>query len=279
MMDLTIIGAGRAAWAFGRTWKRTGGEIRAILTRAGTGSETAARLATEERPILPDAIGDAEIVLFAVPDRAITGVYEILRPAIPERAPLFHASGALTSGLFDRSHCFSLHPLRSLPAAGSDSLDLAGTIFTWEGDPGTLEIAGAIVRAAGGDLRRLDPRRKLLYHAAAVFGSNYVAALLEESASMLEEAGIDDPRGGVSILAGSAVANWAAASDSGGFTGPIRRGDAALVEDHLSALGGDPARFEIYRHLGLSIVRALKEDPDSIGLQEIEHLLRRAVRS
>jgi predicted short-subunit dehydrogenase-like oxidoreductase (DUF2520 family) len=278
-MDLTIIGAGRAAWTFGRTWRQTGGEIRAILTRRGSGSEAAERLAAEERPLLPDSVGDAEIVLFAVPDREITGVYQLLRHAIPERALMFHASGALTSDLFHRSHCFSLHPLRSLPAEGSDPLDLAGTIFTWEGDPETLEIATAIVRAAGGDLRRLDPRRKRLYHAAAVFGSNYVAALLEESKLMLEEAGIDDPREAVSILAGSAVANWSGANDSGGFTGPIRRGDAALVEDHLRALSGDPARLEIYRLLGLRIVRALKEDPNSTGLQEIEHLLRQAVRS
>jgi predicted short-subunit dehydrogenase-like oxidoreductase (DUF2520 family) len=278
-MDLTIIGAGRAAWTFGKLWRRTGGEIRAIHTRRGGGSEAARLLETDERPLRPEALGDAGLVLFALPDRVISDSWNSLREAIPATAVLFHSSGALTSALFGRPSCFSLHPLRSLAPVGTDGLDLTGTLFTWEGDPATLDLAGRIVSAAGGLLRRVDPQRKLLYHAAAVFGSNYIAALLEEARLMMEEAGLEDTREAVAILAGSAISNWASTGEAGGFTGPIRRGDTSLVEDHLMALSNDPDRLALYRLLGLRILRALKEDPDSTGLQEIEHLLRQAVRS
>jgi predicted short-subunit dehydrogenase-like oxidoreductase (DUF2520 family) len=274
-MDLTIIGAGRAAWTFGKLWQHTGGEIRAIHTRRGGASEAARLLATDERPLRPEALDDAGLVLFALPDRAISETWSSLREAIPSTAVLFHSSGALTSSLFARRFCFSLHPLRSLPPVGTERLELTGTLFTWEGDPATLDLAGRFVSAAGGVLRRVDPQRKLLYHAAAVFGSNYVAALLEEARLMMEEAGLEDTRAAVAILAGSAISNWASTAEAEGFTGPIRRGDTSLIEDHLKALSNDPDRLALYKLLGRSILRAVKEDPDSIGLQEIEHLLRR----
>jgi predicted short-subunit dehydrogenase-like oxidoreductase (DUF2520 family) len=274
-MDLTIIGAGRAAWTFGKLWRQTGGEIRAIHTRRGGGSEAARLLETDERPLLPEALDDAGLVLFALPDRVISETLSSLREAIPDAAVLFHSSGSLTSAVFARPSCFSLHPLRSLSPVGTEKLDLTGTLFTWEGDPATFELAGRIVSAAGGVLRRVDPHRKLLYHAAAVFGSNYVAALLEEARLMMEEAGLDDTRESLAMLAGSAISNWASSTEAGGFTGPIRRGDPSLVADHLRALADDPDRLEIYRLLGLSVLRAVKEDSDSIGLQEIERLLRR----
>src|SRR5580765_1848013 len=165
-MKLGIIGSGRASWAFANTWKRIGWPLTGIATRGAP---------------IDDLAAESDIILVAVSDRAI----EEVAATIPEtNAVIFHPSGALPA----LRGGFSLHPLKSLPPVGEPS-DLEGTLLVFEG--AHREIAEQIAKKAGARFAEIAPDAKIRYHAGAVFGSNYIAALLDIAEELI---GIDGAR-------------------------------------------------------------------------------------
>ncbi len=237
-MNLGIIGSGRAAWAFASTWRRIGWPVAGIATR-GVEWDLAPRKTIDDLAAITD------ILLVAVSDRAI----EEVAAAIPEtKAIIVHPSGplpALRGG-------FSLHPLKSLPPVGEPS-DLAGTLLVFEGRH--REVAERIAAAAGARFAAIAPEAKTRYHAAAVFGSNYVAALLDIAEELI---GIDGVREDLAALARSAIDNWLAHTDGQRFTGPAARGESEVMQRHLEELRDQPELAEIYRLLAARIVATAK---------------------
>jgi predicted short-subunit dehydrogenase-like oxidoreductase (DUF2520 family) len=229
-MKLGIIGSGRAAWAFASTWRRIGWPLTGIAARGAPIDELAAT---------------SDLILVAVSDRAI----EEVAAAIPEtNAIIIHPSGALPA----LRGGFSLHPLKSLPPVGEPS-DLEGTLLVFEG--AHRDVAEQIATKAGARFAEISADAKIRYHAGAVFGSNYIAALLDIAEELI---GIDGAREDIAALARSAIDNWIAHPDTRRFTGPAARGDAAIIEQHLDVLSDSPELAQIYRLLAARIVAAAK---------------------
>ncbi|HJW93625.1 MAG TPA: DUF2520 domain-containing protein [Thermoanaerobaculia bacterium] len=229
-MKLGIIGNGRAAWAFASTWRRIGWPLTGIATRGEPIEELAAT---------------SDIILVAVSDRAI----EEVAATIPEtNAIIVHPSGALPA----LRGGFSLHPLKSLPPVGEPS-DLRDTLLVFEGSH--RDVAEAIATKIGARFAEIARDAKTRYHAGAVFGSNYIAALLDVAEELI---GIDGARDDIAALARSAIDNWAAHGDARRFTGPAARGDAAVLQRHEEVLRDSPELAEIYRLLAARIVAAAK---------------------
>lgn len=245
-LRLGIIGGGRAAWAFGSTWRRIGWPISGVVLRAGSPSKLADHLEILRRSV-DEVSRESDLLLLAVTDAAI----EPLARELPETpATIFHASGAMPSVRGG----FSLHPLRSLPPVG-EPVDLAGTLLVFEGQG--LEIAQNFADEAGARLIEIDAEDKPLYHAAAVFASNYVAALLDIAAELLSRVGIEEARTELAVLAESAIDNWKSHRDHRRFTGPASRGDRAVMERHLSALRDDPQLLQLYELLARRITSSI----------------------
>lgn len=277
MQTLGIIGGGRAAWSFGRSWLDAGWPIAGVALREESRSPVPQLLGTEILPVAQLA-QTSEIILFAVPDDALAALYQQHRHQIPNDRVLFHASGARSSDLFEGHPLrFSLHPLRSLSSPG-DRPDLSGTLFVFEGVTGCRDIAERLTRKLGARLAVIDSARKPLYHAAAVFGSNDVATLLEVSRRLFREAGIEEPiEHEIGELARSSIENWRRNEGVERFTGPIARGDRAIVGAHLRALETLPSDRELYRRLALELADILlRQDPSRTEVREIQELLTRA---
>src|SRR5258705_363556 len=133
---------------------------------------------------------------------------------------------------------FSLHPLKSLPPVGTLS-DLAGALLVFEGEH--REIGERIAHAAGARFATIRAEDKLRYHAGAVFGANYVAALLDIAEELV---GIEGARDDLANLAVSAIDNWRSQTGPARFTGPAARGDVEVIERHLAALADRPELAE-----------------------------------
>jgi predicted short-subunit dehydrogenase-like oxidoreductase (DUF2520 family) len=249
-MRLGIVGGGRAAWAYGSAWKRIGWPLAGVWLRDESSSHIAELLETA-RLDLADLSAESELLLIAVSDRAIGEV----AAAVPRsEALLFHASGALPA----LPGGFSLHPLKSLPPVGAPS-DLSDTLLVFEGCH--KRTAKLIAAAVGARFAEITPEQKPLYHAAAVFGANYVAAMLEIAERLITRAGIGDAREDLVALALSAIENWRTSRDGGRFTGPAARGDREVLERHLSALADEPQVAEIYELLAAEIAGAILARP------------------
>jgi predicted short-subunit dehydrogenase-like oxidoreductase (DUF2520 family) len=201
------------------------------------------------------------VVFLTVPDSAVGGVAARLAgvPAIPVGVAFVHASGALELGalgpLGGRHPVGSFHPLRSFPEPGPPEAFRDIVIAVDASTPSLLRTLARLARDLGAKPRRVDDSQRALYHAAAVFASNYVVALLHVAVGLLEQSGWTENEAvkGLTPLAEGAVANVAKRGPTAALTGPIRRGDAETVRRHLAALaeGGRGARrIDLYRMLG-----------------------------
>lgn len=244
------MGAGRVGRALGVLARRAGYAIGPVVCRTlARAREAAAFIGAGEPGTEP--VG-AELTLLCVPDGEIAGV--AARLTAPEGAVVAHTCAAYGADLLrPRRPAGALHPLRSFADPARAAERFAGTYCAVDGDPEAVAALEAFARAVGGRPFAVRTDRKALYHAGAVFASNYVVAALAAARGLLEAAGV--PRelatDALAGLAEGAVLNVKAAGPEGALTGPIERGDAATVRRHAEALAADaPALAGAYAALG-----------------------------
>jgi predicted short-subunit dehydrogenase-like oxidoreductase (DUF2520 family) len=198
-------------------------------------------------------------VFLAVPDDSVQPIAELLAGAgkrIPESVAFVHLSGALSLDALEplgaRHPVGSFHPLQSFPEPRPPAA-LRGIFVAIDGNGASLRRRlAALARAAGARPKRVGDGERALYHAAAVFASNYVVALLDEGVLLLRAAGWSEKEAtsGLLALTEGSLASVRKRGAVAALTGPVRRGDVKTVERHLGALSGLPAA-DLYRMLGL----------------------------
>jgi predicted short-subunit dehydrogenase-like oxidoreductase (DUF2520 family) len=223
-------------------------------------------------------IPPAEVVVLAVRDEAIAEVARLVMAAMAEAPTLLHCAGALRgdepfAGLAPRGAAL-VHPLRAFSGASQD-VALAGTVFAVEGDEIGRKEALALVQAVGGTPLVLDGAALGRYHAAASLVSNATVGLVDAGVELLASIGLDRARAltALDALLLSTVRNLEELGLPEALTGPIARGDVAVVARHLQALGG-PTR-ELYRATARRVVdvAAAKGRASAESLQQIRQLL------
>ncbi len=125
---------------------------------------------------------------------------------------------------------------------------IKGTHFGIEGE--AVEIAERLVRDLGGIPHRLKTADKTAYHAGAVVASNYLVVLAALAVQLFAQAGIDskDALHSLLPLMKGTVHNLEEVGIPQALTGPIARGDSAVVRGHLQQLL--PQQAALYRLLG-----------------------------
>jgi predicted short-subunit dehydrogenase-like oxidoreductase (DUF2520 family) len=203
---------------------------------------------------LPNAI-----VFLSVPDDAVSIMAGSLAHAggrIPGTVAFVHLSGALQLSALQplraRHAIGSFHPLQSFPEPRTPS-SLNGIVVAVDASTASLRrrLAG-LARALGAKPKHVDDSQRALYHAAAVFASNYVDVVLAKAVELLREAGWSEREAvhGLAPLAEGVLANLRVRGPVAALTGPVRRGDVNTVERHLAALHEAPVA-DLYRMLAL----------------------------
>lgn len=209
-----------------------------VIGSGRVGSAVAARL--RERGV---AVGkeDADVVLLCVPDTAIS---DVSRSVTPGPAWVGHVSGATPlAALEPHERRFSLHPLQTFDRSGDPSqLDGAWAAVTGETEE-ALAVARKLAEILGLRPFELADADRTLYHAGAVFASNYLVTLQRAAVRL----GV--PAEGLVPLMTRTIEN--------GFdlTGPIARGDWATVEAHKGAIrAAHPELEHLYETLAEATV-------------------------
>jgi len=188
----------------------------------------------------------SDLIIIATPDDAIAQVADKLafaQTGQPGTRVALHTSGALSSAvlspLADKEFkTGSLHPLVSVSDAVSGAAKLRGAYFCLEGARAALQVGRRIVSDLGGHAFSIEPRYKVLYHAAAVMASGNMTALFDIAIEMLAACGLSrrHAREVLLPLVQSAVANLSLMEPSQALTGTFARGDVATVQKHLAAI-------------------------------------------
>jgi len=216
---------------------------------------------------VPPWLAEADVVLLAVGDDALAGlVGDLARSGgVRPGQVVLHLSGARGSDVLAPLAALgaatgSMHPLMTVSEDPTRAArHFRGATFVLEGDFDAVRAADVLVRALGGVPAMIAPETKALYHAGAVFASNYLVTALAVAERLLEGAGFPAAaaREALLPLAKATLENVEALGPQAALTGPIARGDAATMRRHREALG--PEERRLYDALARATLALAKE--------------------
>jgi len=241
-VDVAIVGAGRVGTALGILLARAGHRIVAVSGRRATRERAAAFL--PDVPVLEpaEAAEGADLVLIATPDDAIASTCAALAGSVGEGRWVAHVSGAtgldaLAPARRAGAGVLAIHPLQTFPdvEAALDRIPGCTVAVTAEDERG-FALGELLARDLGARAIRLADWDKALYHAAAVFASNYLVATQALAEELFRRAGLEEPLEAFLPLSRATLENVAAMGPGRALTGPAVRGDAGTVARNLEAL-------------------------------------------
>jgi predicted short-subunit dehydrogenase-like oxidoreductase (DUF2520 family) len=250
-MNIAVIGAGCLGTSLAVLLQRAGHKVVAICSRTHRSAQAAVALLSGAR-----VVGDcgmaamgAEVVILAVPDRAIAqvAIQVAAGGALKRGAVVAHLSGALPAGILAGVRAAGgwqgcMHPLQSFANVENAIAALPSSFFFLEGDDEAVDVLRSLVVSLEGRPVRIDSAAKSLYHAAACAASNYLVTVVDYATTLMARAGVppDVALPALLPLIQGTVRNLETVGLPDALTGPISRGDVGTVKNHLEALRRAP---------------------------------------
>ncbi len=250
-----IVGAGAVGTALGVALSRAGWPVHAVASRDRERRDRAQALIGAPRAFAEAQalVEEVELILVAIPDDALPGFAAQVR--MYGGQAMVHTSGALDADVLAPAMAAgtqigAFHPLVAFAETERAVEALRGATIAIEGDDQLADLLGRMAEAIGGRPVRLEPGSKGAYHAAAVLAAGGFVALLDAIAELGRVAGLDEA-GSLAIygpLIEGTLANARALGISAALTGPMTRGDAGTLTDHLRVLRDHaPDVLDLYR--------------------------------
>jgi predicted short-subunit dehydrogenase-like oxidoreductase (DUF2520 family) len=247
---VAVIGAGRVGTAFGVLLERAGHRVVAAV-----GTERSRERVKKYLPFAdfflpadaPTAARPAALVILGVPDDVIRNAASALAEgrAFHRGQVVMHLSGSVGLDAVDAAELLgadvlALHPLQTFPDVEEGIARLPGShVAVTARNAELLEVGEDLAREVGGIPFRLDDDVKPLYHAAAVFCSNYLVTVEGVAEHLFRAAGVADPLPLFAPLARAALEATLSRGAAEAITGPAARGDAGTILRNLNALVRD----------------------------------------
>lgn len=260
LLALCVVSAGRVGAVLGAALQRAGHDVVAVAAVSAASRERAETLLPGV-PIRPtdEVVGLASLLLLAVPDDVLPGLVEGLAATESFRPGqlVAHTSGrhglavlepAVRAGVLP----LALHPAMTFTGTSVDLERLAGASFGVTAPDLLRPVVEALAVEAGGEPVWVAEEARVGYHAALAHGANHLVTLVAQVVDLLRANGIESPERLVAPLLSAALDNALRFGDRG-LTGPVARGDAATVADHVRVISAQaPDALASY----LSLARA-----------------------
>lgn len=257
---LNLVGAGHVGKVLGRLLSASGAcVVQDVLTRSPASALAATDFIEAGRACADiEELRPADIWLLAVNDDQIAPMAAALAQAHEVKgAVVFHCSGAKASSELQAlanqgALVASVHPIRSFADPDAVARDFAGTFCGIEGEAKALARLAPAIEAIGARLVTIDAAAKTVYHAAAVFASNYLTTVLDAALRAYQAAGVPEEiaRELARPLASETMANVFRLGPAAALSGPVARGDHATVaRQHQALLDWDEATGRLYEAL------------------------------
>lgn len=238
-----IVGAGRVGAVLGAALRRAGHEVVAVSGVSDASLERAAEM-LPGIPVadVPTVVAEAELVVLAVPDDALVDLVAGLAATGGwQRGQLVvHTSGrhglapyepALASGILP----MAIHPVMTFTGTAMDLPRLHDACCGVTASEEMRPVAEALVIEIGADPVWVSEEARPLYHTALAHGSNHLVTVVAQAMQLLRAAGVGQPDRLLGPLLHATLDNTLRSGDAA-LTGPVARGDAGTVAEHLAQL-------------------------------------------
>jgi predicted short-subunit dehydrogenase-like oxidoreductase (DUF2520 family) len=283
MRVISIVGAGRVGRTLGKRLRERGWRIGAVVTRSAATSRAAVSAIGAGTPfsrLTADPFAADVILLCAADDDlpALVRTLTKLGRAKCKGKIILHTSATLDrTVLAPLARCGaavgSLHPMQAF--GGKIIPKLGGVIFCVEGNPQARRMAESIGKSLGGITVAIGARDKPIYHAAAVIAAGSTYPIIEAGVQLLMRIGFTRARAMQTLvpLIRQIFDNIERIGPRAAWTGPLSRGDYAIVARHARALRAYPREFQqSYAALSLLAGRLLAKNPTA-ALRKIKRAL------
>ncbi len=261
-LDFCIVGPGRLGtavaillqkkgWGFKGVCGRNIHKARRVCQQIGVG-----KAASDPTEITTQS----EVVLITTPDDVISKVCSDIAHSRGFKADsvVAHFSGVLTSAALNTAgesgaDIGSIHPIQSF-ATTEDALRLIpGSYCCIEGNRRAVEILRAMAQALNMHSLEIDASEKGLYHAGAVFASNFLVALQDIAMELESTCGLtyEEASKAFMPLVWGTVKNIEKLGTVKALTGPFARGDVETIRRHIKSIRRRcPSALPAYLELG-----------------------------
>lgn len=249
-MRITLIGSGNIASHLGEAFKRAGHRIVQI---SGSNPKTVRQLARKLGAEAVDSVSaissKADVVVIAVPDRAIRKVVA----ALPfSETTVVHTSGTVPLDVFPAKlkHAGIFYPLQTL--TGGTKVRFSEIPLCIEArSKKALALLHKLGESVSDTVEEIASEDRVRLHLAAVIVNNFSNHLFHIAEELVESHGLDFKL--LHPLIRETARKATLISPGAAQTGPARRGDTAVIKKHLSLLGKRTLNADIYRILTESI--------------------------
>ena len=242
MTTFNVIGCGRVGQTLAALLNQHAqAQVQDLYSRSFSSAEQAARFVGAGQPVADMTdMRIADVWLLSVPDAQVAAAAHTLADALGAKlkgAIVFHNSGFLSAAALQPlqalgCHVASAHPVLNFASPETGVRQFAGTPCGLEGDAPALAWLHTALSAIGGRCFEIASADKPLYHAAAVFSSNFTVVLQGIAQDAWRSAGVPPElmRPLTEALLKSTVDNVLTMGPAQALTGPAARGDTAVVQ-------------------------------------------------
>lgn len=261
--DFSVIGCGRLGINLAVFLTRQGFRPGVFCSKTLSSAQQAAEAAGQGRAVQDpvEAAKAASLVFITTPDTVIEPVCQEVAngQGFGPSSIVFHLSGALPSTILNPAKesgagIGSIHPLQAFaPYQKGAASPFQGINISVEGEDRAVALGLEIVSSLGARSFTIPTHSKVLYHAAAVAASNYLVTLENFALTLLGETGLAEDRAYEILepLIQGTLKNIKTQGSVQALTGPVARGDEAIIAGHLAQIDEKMPRFsELYRVLG-----------------------------
>lgn len=283
-----IVGAGKVGTALAMGLSGAGLTLAGLWTRTPERARQVTKVLGLEcaHGALPDAISRARTIIISVVDPVVQAVAGALLDGGLLRGGtiMLHCGGSrpaaqALANIVSLMPVGTFHPLLAVASPEQGSRTLAGAHVAVEGDPQAVAISRELAQALGAHPFQVPAEKMTLYHVAAVLASNHVITFWQAARRLMMQVGLSHEASLEVLLPllRSTVENTASLGLPEALTGPIRRGDAATVKEHLDALrdseGELKVLYQVASRAALEMVQELADSPGEEDLDAIRRLL------
>ncbi|MDP4183004.1 MAG: DUF2520 domain-containing protein [Bacillota bacterium] len=243
-----IIGTGKLGSALAASLLSKGYLISGLYSIGGVSQSNLCKLlGLKLKNDIAQTVESSEVIFITVPDTQIGNVsleisqnvgYNDIKNKI-----FYHMSGALTSDELISIHRVggltgSLHPIQSFTGISTDTDCFEGIYFGFEGSDEAKSFAQNVISQFNGKLINIDKNDKPIYHACCCILSNYLVTLSYTVEKLLNSICAEDKidiKAFLPLLKGT-LGNIEKYGALKSLTGPISRGDTAVIKGHIDAI-------------------------------------------
>lgn len=251
---VSFIGSGNLAWHLAPALDNAGFVVKEVYSSNPQHAEqlTDRLYQAEVKATLDFSTSDSSVFIIAVTDDAIRKIAQEI--ILPDDAILLHTSGSqpITELQFAATPNLGvLYPLQTFSKnrkVDFKTIPLFIETHTEEAENILMPLAKSI----SNEVRKIASEERKALHIAAVFASNFTNHMLTVSKEILQQNSLDFDW--LKPLITETISKGLYMGPEEAQTGPAKRGDLDILDNHLDFLKGQEAIAEIYKVISQHII-------------------------